>query len=848
VPLIDALWQQLRLSADLLKAPSGRYHRRVMQAIVNEVRYALRTLAKAPAYALTCILVLALGIGANTAIFSIISSVVLKALPYPEPSRLVFVRERFPTASDPLFARMRAARANYLEWKRHNTLFESMAAFQQTSMNEIVNGEARSVAVGFGAAELFPMLGVRARLGRLFGPADERTGEPVAVLSNEYFERRFRRAATALGASITLGESIYTVVGVLPPRFHLPSTDEGDDQLKPDVWIPLPHLFKKPGDDAQRQLLVAARLKPGVTLAQARAEMAALAAQLAKSNPQLDEGWSAAVSTFESEGTSPKLHRALFVLLAAVGFLLLIACANLANLTLVRAALRSRETAIRLALGAGRARVVAYLLTESLLTSGAGAALGLAFAQGSLKLILALKPPDIQRPELIGIDGTVLAFTAAVAVFTAILCGLAPAIVALRSDIQGALRAGGGWGASAGRKRASQFLIAAEVALAMVLLTGASLMIRSFQNLVATGIGFQTAQLEVADVDLPEKSYPDEASRSRFFRTVLDRVSNLPGVTGAALTDNVPLHRIGASNFYIAGRPDPPLNALPIADRANISPNYLALLRLPIIAGRPLTNADLEATERALANPKGGEGFCIVNRAFAREFFGGVNAVGQRLLDPDKKHGCQIIAVAADYRALGAESAPRPQIFRPNLANRSASLVVRNRGTAEATASAIRKTVYSLDRGLTIDTLWPLDHWVDQWQSQRKFNTLLLSIFAGLALVLALAGIYSVLSNVVASRTREIGIRVAVGARPMQIGGLVLRQSLTPVVAGLGVGLGASLVLARFLKVLLFQTSAHDPVTLTLSALFILAVSPAAVFVPLRRALAVDCSVALREE
>jgi putative ABC transport system permease protein len=819
-----------------------------MKAIVNDVRYALRTLAKAPSYALTCILVLALGIGANTAIFSIISSVVLKALPYPESSRLVFVRERFPTASDPLFARMRAARTNYLEWKRHNTAFQSMAAFQQRSMNEIVNGETRSAAVGFGSADLFPMLGVRARVGRLFGPADEHTGELVAVLSDEFFERRFHRAATALGASITLGESVYTVVGVLPPKFHLPSIDEGDDQLRPDVWVPLSCLFKTPGDDAERQLLVAARLKPGVTLVQARAEMAAIAAQLARSNPRLDEGWSAAVSTFESEDTSPKLHRALFVLLAAVGFLLLIACANLANLTLVRAALRSRETAIRLALGAGRARVVAHFLTESLLISGAGAALGLAFAQGSLKLILALKPPDIQRPELIGIDGTVLVFTAGVAVFTAILCGLAPAIAALRSDIQGALRAGGGWGASAGRKRASQFLIAAEVALALVLLTGASLMIRSFQNLVATGIGFQTAHLEVADLDLPEKSYPDEASRSRFFRTLLDRVSNLPGVTGAALTDNLPLHRVGASNFYVAGRPDPPLNALPIADYANTSPNYLALLRLPILTGRPLTEADLEATERAFANPKGGEGFCVVNQALAREFFGDVNAVGQRLLNSDKIHGCQIVGVAADYRPLGAENGPRPQIFWPNLANRSASLVVRTTGAAEAAASAIRKTVYGLDRGLTIDTVWPLDHWVDLWQSQRKFNTLLLSIFAGLALLLALGGIYGVLSNVVASRVREIGIRVAVGARPMQIGGLVLRQSLTPVVAGLGIGLGASLLLARFLKVLLFQTSARDPVTLAVAALAILAVSPAAAFVPLRRALAVDCSVALREE
>jgi putative ABC transport system permease protein len=462
--------------------------------------------------------------------------------------------------------------------------------------------------------------------------------------------------------------------------------------------------------------------------------------------------------------------------------------------------------------------------------------------------MLALKPPDIQRPEFIGIDGTVLVFTGVAAVVTALLSGLAPIVAAWRRDIQGLLLAGGGWGATARRKRPTHALIVVEVALALVLVTGASLMIRSFQNLIATGIGFQTAHLVIADLELPEKSYPDDASRSRFFRTLLNRARNLPGVTGAALTDNVPLHRVSAGNFYIAGRPDPPLNALPISDFANTSPNYLSLLELPVLAGRALTDADLEVTERALANTKGGEGFCVVNRAFAHQFFGGLNAVGQRLLDAGKKHGCEIVGVVADYRPLGAENGPRPQIFWPNLGNRSASLVVRTNGTEEAAAKAIRAAVFDLDRGLTLDPIWPLDHWVDQWQAQRKFNSFLLSVFAGLALLLALAGVYSVLSNIVASRTREIGIRVAMGARPAQIGRLVLRQSLTPVAIGLAIGLIASVLLSRFLESLLFQVSARDPITLSVASLVILVVSPAAAFIPLRRALAVDCSVTLREE
>jgi putative ABC transport system permease protein len=820
-----------------------------MRGLIDDLRHALRGLAKGPSYALTCILILALAIGANTAIFSILSAVVLKALPYPEPSRLVFLRERLFHTSDPLFARMQAARRNYLEWKRRNTVFEGMAAFHQASLNEIVNGETQSVAVGFGAADLFPMLGAQARLGRLFTPGEELAGHDlVAVISDEYFERRFHRASAALGASITLGGSVYTVVGVLPPRFHLPSTDEGDEQLKPDLWVPLSRLFKTPGDDTERKLLVAARLKSGVPLAQARAEMNGIARNLGKSDPKLDEGWSVAISSFEAEDTSPTLHRALYVLQAAVLFLLLIACANLANLTLVRAAVRGREMAIRLALGSSRTRVAGHLLAESLLISGAGAILGLAFAHWSIRLMLALKPPDIQRPESIEIDGTVLAFTCMVAILTAVLFGLVPAMAASKSDIQGALRAGGGWGASAGRKRASQLLIAAEVALALVLLTGSGLMIRSFQNLVSTGIGFETAHLAVADVDLPEKRYPDGASQSRFLKTLLDRVRNLPGVSAATVVDNLPLHRVVASNFYIAGRPDPPLNALPVTDWADGSPNYLPLLRLPLLIGRPFTDADLETTERALENPQGGEGVCIVNRAFTLEYFKDEDPIGKRLLEPDKKHGCRIVGVVADYRPMGAENGSRAQVFRPNLRKSGASLVVRTTATTEALASGIRKTLYRMDRDLAIDKILPFDHWVDEWQSQRKFNTLLLSVFAGLALVLALAGIYSVLSHVVTSRTREIGIRVAIGARPVQIGKLVLRQSMIPVAAGLAIGLAASLVLARFLEILLFQVGARDPFTLALSALVILAVSPAAIYVPMRRALAVDCMVALREE
>ncbi|HLJ46009.1 MAG TPA: ABC transporter permease [Bryobacteraceae bacterium] len=816
---------------------------------LNDLRHAARGLAKTPAYALTCILVLALGIGANVAIFSIISSVVLRNLPYPDPSRLVFVWERFPTFSDPLFNRIRAARKNYDEWKRQNSVFSSMAAFQGASQNEIVNGETKTVSVGFGAADLFPMLGVQTRLGRLFGPNEEHPGKDlVAVLSDDYFERRFHRSPTALGASLRIGDSAYTVIGVLPPKFHLPATNEGTEQPKADVWVPLTRFCKTSADDTVRQLFVVARLKPGVSLAQARTEMNAIAQRLGKTYKDMDDGWTTNIFPFSVEDTSPTLHRALFVLMAAVAFLLLIACANLANLTLVRASLRSREMAIRLALGANRARVVALSLAESLLISATGAVLGLILAQWCITLILALKPPDIQRPEMIELNGTVLVFAAVIALLTTVIFGLAPAITASQSDIQGALRAAGGRGVSTGRVRARQMLIAAEVALALVLLTGASLMIRSFQKMLATGIGFQTAHLVIADVELPAKRYPDGPGQSRFFSALLDRTRALPGVTAVALTDNVPLHSVSANNFFIAGRPDPPLNALPIADYANVTPNYLPLLGMPLLIGRPFTQTDLETTERAEADPNGGDGVCIVNQAFAQEFFKTESPIGQRLLEEDKKHGCRIVGVVANYRPMGVENGVRTERFFPSLRHAKGTLVIRSTASTESIASAIRKTVYEQDRELTVDTIASLDHYVDEWQSQRRFNTLLLSIFAGLALILALVGIYSVLSNIVASRVREIGIRMAIGAQPLQIGRLVLGQSMTPVLIGLTFGLAGSLILARFLEILLYQVHARDPLTLASAIVVILVITPAAIYMPLRRALAVDCMVALREE
>ena len=809
--------------------------------LLRDIRYALHTLRVNPGYALMCIGVLALGIGANAAIFSVVNGVILSALPYPDVGRLVFIWDRFPGLPAPVNDRMEVARANYLEWKKQSTSFSQLEAFCSRKLDEA--GGARQIATGFSSAGLFRLLGAQARTGRLFTAEEERPGaDRVVVLSDAFFEQRYHRDPRALGQSLAIGDGVYTVIGVLPPRFHLPANYEGDDQVKADVWVPLSRFFHKAEDDQQHSLRVAARLKPGVSLGQARADMDRIARGLQKSDPENHEGWFTAVYPFAVEDASPKLHRALYVLMGAVAFLLLIACANLANLTLARAALRSREVAVRLALGATRGRIVAQLVTESLVISLAGAALGLLLARWCVRLMLALKPEDIQRPELIGVDFPVFAFAAGAAVCTAILFGLVPAWATSQADFGVALKSGGSWGATAARVRSRQFLIAVEVALALMLVTGAGLMLRSFRQIVATGNGFDTTRLTVADLELPANRYPDGAAKSRMYRAVIERARAIPGVAAAAAVDTLPLHSVSFANFYIQGRPDPPMDALPIADMSHVSPGYFEAIGLRLEAGRWFTERDLELTESNRRR------VAAVNRAFARKFFPGANPIGQVLLNGDKKSPSEIVAVVADYSAMGAENGNRPTIFWPELEVDRATLVVRGGGAAQPLANAIRNAIAAVDQDLAGVGVSPMQVYVDEWLSQRKFNTLLLGCFAGLAVVLGMMGIYGVLSNLVASRVREIGIRMAIGASPGAIGKMVLGQSLLPVAAGLAAGLAGSLILSRFLEALLFQVRARDPLTLALAAMSVLLICPVAIYRPLRRATRVDCTVALREE
>jgi putative ABC transport system permease protein len=804
---------------------------------------ALRSLRRSPGYALTCIAVLALGIGANAAIFSVIYSVILKPLPYPDPSRLALVWERYPNMPDPPGSRIQAMHYSYLAWQRQNTVFSDMAAFCDFDLNETGIEHPEHVDTGFASANLFPLLGVRTSVGRLFGASEEHPGnDHVVVLSDAFFESRYHRNPSALGRSITLDSTAYTIIGVLAPRFHLPAMREGMDQRKPDLWVPISRRWTGAEAETKHELFVAARFAPGATLAQARTQMDAIERRLGELNPKYNKGWTASVYPFEVEDTSPTLHRGLYVLLTAVGMLLLIACANLANLTLARGTVRAREISIRLALGATRARVIRQLIAESFLVSMAGAAAGLVLARWCIQGMLALNPPDIQRPELIHINWTVFAFAAALSLLTTLLFGLAPSISVSGADLTSTLKSAGGWGGSAAGLRSRQFLIAAEVALALILLAGAGLMLRSFYELVSTGVGFDTGHLVTVNITLPVRQYASDESKSRFFRSLLDRVRALPGVTAAGAVDDLPLHRIRLTGFIIAGHPEPPGEALPMADVAHTDPQFLHVLGLRLVSGRFFTDADLAQTE------KGQDTVAIVNEDFVRKFLPNEEPLGKRLLDSSKKHASEIVGVVSDFAPIGAENGKRPEIFSPNLGHSESTLLVRTRGTPEAYGKALQDAVWSLDRDLPADKVLTMDYYNNDILAQRKFNTLLIGIFAALALLLAMMGIYGVLSNLVASRVREIGIRMAIGATPGEIGRLILRQSMLPVALGLAIGLAGTFAVSRFLEALLFRVQPRDPVTLAAAAIAILVISPVALYVPLRRATAVDCTIALREE
>jgi putative ABC transport system permease protein len=802
-----------------------------METFFHDLRYGLRSLRQSPGLAAVAVLALGLGIGANSAIFSVVDAALLRPLPFHDPGRLMLVLESNPSKGYPSFP---LSPLNYIDYRDQNSAFERLAAFESTSFILTGAGDPAKLDGARVAAGFVDTLGIAPSLGRPFLPDEDRPGAGrVAILGHGLWQRRFGSDPALVGRTIMLGGVAYTVVGVMPQGFSFPNRSEiwtamalGDDELK---------------SRGAHYLLAIGRLAPGVSLERARADLATIGSRLQIQYPDSNTGWTARVDPL-AERVAGDARPALLVLLAAVAFVLLIACANVAGLLLARASARHREFAIRAALGAGRARLVRQQLTESLLLALLGGAAGLLLAMWGTDLLAAAAPPGIPRVSEVGVDGRVLSFTLGLSLITGVLFGLAPALQASRADLNESLKEGGRGGAGPRRHRARAVLVVAEVALALVLLAGAGLLLRSFQRLQAIDPGFDPREVLAVEIELPDGRYPEPPRLASFFTAAIERLAALPGVRSAGGV--YPLPMSGDRFFFsfgVEGRPvadaDRPSAAYYVA-----SPGYFRAMGIRILRGRAFDERDREGAPRV----------ALINDTLARRFFPGEDPIGRRMVidNGPRDRFREIVGVVEDVRHddLGGEA--RPQMYEPHLQAplSSMTLVVRSATDPAGLAEAARREILVLDRDQPVSRAVPLERLVADSIARPRYSMLLLGAFAAVALVLATMGIYGLLSHAVAQRTHEIGIRMALGARRRDVLALVIANGMGLAMAGVGIGLLGALALTRLMAGLLFQVSPTDPMTLAAVSALLAGVAFLACVIPARRATRVDPMAALRCE
>jgi predicted permease len=812
-----------------------------MGTLWQDIRYGARTLWKSPGFTLVAVLALALGIGANSAIYSVVNAVLLRALPYENPERLVMLWEQHPQSG-----RMGAAGANFVEWQRQATAFEALTLFTQSSFDLTGDGEAERIQGTRATAGFFDVIGGRPALGRTFRPGDDAAGAPlVAVISHGIWQSRFGGDPQILDKTIRLSDETFAVVGVMPQGFG--------DQPAEWVWTPL-----YPGPDGVigggRSLQALGRLKPGVSPERAQAEMDSIAAGLAESRPDFNREWGVRVVPLHEQITGG-VRVTLLVLFGAVGFVLLIACANVANLSLARASRRERELAIRTALGATRWRLIRQLLTESVLLALAGGALGLLIALWGVDLLLALGPDTIPRAKEVGVDTSVLSFTLLVSVATGVVCGLAPAIQGTRGDVSEALKdAVKGSSAGFGRGRLRGALVVAEVSLAVVLLTGAGLLIRSFARLTQVDPGFATAGVVLMDVPLSSTRYREDAQVAQFYGEMLRRVRSLPGVEAAGTTHTAPLSGTDSNRpFVLAERTPPEPGKEPGASYRVVSPGYFRAMGIPVTRGRDFNERDDASSP----------GVAVINETLARRFFEGEDPVGRRMRQGavgGESPWLEIVGVVGDVRHAGLDSEPRPEMYfnyaqtgiqRSNsISNNSRriTLAVRASGDLASLGSVVRQEIFQIDRNQPVTGLRTLDEAVSRSVMPQRFNTLLIGLFAALALGLAVIGVYGVMSFTVGGRTREIGIRMALGAQAEDVVKMIVGQGMRLVALGVAVGVAAAFALTRWMESMLYGVSATDPLVFAAATALLVVAAFVACYLPARRATKVSPMSALRYE
>ncbi|MFL6312678.1 MAG: ABC transporter permease [Terriglobales bacterium] len=813
-----------------------------MTKLTQDFRHGLRVLRKNPGFAIVAIIVLGLGIGANTAIFSVVNAVLLRPLPFANPDRLVHVWHVPPQKSFPGMTRFSVSTANFVDWQQQNNVFEKMAIFTGGRMNLTGGDKPEFLGAAKVSTDFFGVLGVKPILGRTFVAEEEQLGhDHEVILTHDFWQSHFAGDRGVVGRTITLNNEPYTVIGVMGPKVSYPD-------WKQKIWMPLAWTPKERSNRGEHHSIVIARLKPGVDLRQAQAEMTTISERLAQQYPADDKDWGARVATMR-EDIIGDVRPALLVLLGAVACVLLIACANVANLLLARALARSREIAIRTALGASRARVVQQLLFETIVLALAGGVAGLAVAKLGMGLVIKVLGQQLPQSIDISLDAEVLAFTLGLSILTGILAGMMPAWKLSQSNVNETLKQGGRSGDTGGNSTRS-VLVVCEVALSLVLLAGAGLMIRSLWNLRGANPGFDSSNLLTMAVPMPENRYKTPAENINFWNQVLERVRALPGVDSAGTADDLPLQGGSHQPIAIEGRPVVPMAEQPEVDVRVISTGYLKAMRIPVLRGRDFNEND----------SLGRQDVMLISEAMAKQFWPGESAVGKRLtltFFPNRVR--EIVGVVRNVKLDGLDQTePNATIYTPlaqllpptpeEWRSFGGNLVVRTSSQPENIAASVTRAIHDIDPQQSVTDVMTMEGLMSESIAPQRLNMLLLATFAGLALALAAIGIYSVLSYAVRRRVREIGIRMALGAQIRDVLRLVVFEGMKPALVGMVIGLTGAMLLGRVLAKLVFGVKTTDPATFAAVSTLLMAVALLATAVPAYRATRVDPMRTLRDE
>jgi putative ABC transport system permease protein len=806
-----------------------------METLIQDLRYGMRALLKSPGFTAVAVIALALGIGANTAIFSVVNTVLLRPLPFKDPDRLVVVIE----TKLPQFPEFTASPGNFIDWQKQNTVFEQIEAVRQLAYNLSGAGEPERIRSARVTAGMFDMLGIKPAQGRGFLPEEDQVGhENVAVISHALWQRRFGGDLNVLNQTITLNAQSYTIIGVMPQGVEFPDRNT-------ELWTPMAFTSQQSQQHGSHFISVTGRLKPGATLDQAQTEMSTIAGRLAEQYPNSNAGWDVKILPMQDYQVRD-IKPALVVLLCAVALVLLIACANVANLLLARATAREKEMAIRAALGAGRFRIARQLLTESLLLAVIGGGAGLLLAVWGIDSLLALAPEGLPRVKDVSIDAGAMMFTLAISLLTGLVFGLAPVLQASHPNLNESLKEGGK-GSSGGprRQRIRNALVVVEVSMALVLLVGAGLMFRSFVRLQEVSPGFNPANALMVAISLPQGKYQQPAQQRAFFDQVIENVSALPGVVSVGAAESLPMSGDYVFGFEIEGRPPAAPGEDISTNYYSVTPDYFRAMGIQLLRGRLFTDHDREGAQRV----------AIINETMAKRIFPDEDPIGKRIaLTNESTAYREIVGIVNDVKQYGLAEATPLQTYEPFAQKPFSSmlLVVRGANDPSSLGGAIRSQVFAVDKDQPVSRIVTLEELVAGSVARQRFAMVLFAIFAGVAMALAGVGLYGVMSYSVTQRTHEIGIRMALGAQPGDILRVVIRQGAALALIGIAIGLAGAFVLTKLvssvLSGLLFGVSSTDALTFTVIPVVLLGVALGASYAPARRAAKADPLVALRHE